>query len=188
MRYLIRFIDFTSSLVGLILLSPFILVIYVLCLFDTKSPLFLQQRVGKRQRTFTLIKFRTMATTTKSLPSHMVSNQAITKLGKYLRHYKLDELPQLINVINGDMSLVGPRPCLPTQEELIRLRDEHGVFDVKPGITGLAQVNNVDMSQPDKLVALEAQMITDFNVGAYLQFIWQTITGKGSGDAAVIKD
>src|SRR5690606_28614734 len=109
-----------------------------------KSAIFTQVRVGKNMRPFTLIKFRTMKMDTLSVASHLAPIDSITKLGKFLRKTKLDELPQLFNVIKGDMSLVGPRPNLFNQEELIAEREKLGVYDVRPGITGKAQIMNID--------------------------------------------
>src|SRR5690606_33490931 len=109
---MIRLFDFIFALLGLALLSPFMIIIYVAGLFDTGSPLFLQERVGKNLKPFTLVKFRTMQINTHSVASHLASRSAVTKLGQILRRTKLDELPQLWNVLIGDMSLVGPRPNL----------------------------------------------------------------------------
>ncbi len=109
-------------------------------MFDTGSSIFVQTRVGKNKKVFKLIKFRTMSVETKSVASHLASNASITKLGNFLCKTKIDELPQLINVLKGEMSLVGPRPNLFNQEELIKERDALGVYDVLPGVIGLAQV------------------------------------------------
>jgi lipopolysaccharide/colanic/teichoic acid biosynthesis glycosyltransferase len=122
-----------------------------LVFFDTGSPVFVQTRVGRNKKPFQLIKSRTTSVETKSVASHLANNASITKLGSFLRKTKIDELPQLINVVKGDMSLVGPRPNLFNQEELLAERDSRGVYDVLPGITGLAQVNNIDMSTPELL-------------------------------------
>ena len=145
---MIRLIDFLAALFGLLLLWPLLMVVTIIGLFDTGSPIFIQTRVGKYKKPFKLIKFRTMSVETKSVASHLASNASITKLGNVLRKTKIDELPQLINVLKGEMSLVGPRPNLFNQEELIKERDALGVYDVLPGVTGLAQVQNIDMSTP----------------------------------------
>lgn len=179
---MLRFLDIVFSLLGLICGFPVLIVIYIIGLFDTGSPLFLQQRVGRNLRSFTLVKFRTMKVDTASVASHLASTASITKLGGFLRKTKLDELPQLWNVLKGEMSLVGPRPNLFNQEELIAARQAHGVYNVRPGITGLAQVNEIDMSTPDLLAETDAKMIAEMSVGNYFKFILQTITGKGAGD------
>lgn len=184
MKFLIRTADFIFSFFGLIVLSPIFLLIVIICFFDTRSPFFLQTRVGRHQKPFTLIKFRTMSPDTQSVASHLAPKNAITKVGGFLRKTKLDELPQLINVLTGSISLVGPRPCLPNQEELVQLRSSKNIFDIKPGITGLAQINNIDMSDPKVLVEYESKMIAEFSFFSYLKFIVLTALGKGSGDAA----
>ncbi|MFO4655962.1 sugar transferase [Vibrio cholerae] len=178
----IRFLDFIFALVGLLLLWPVLLIVCILGYFDTGSPIFCQQRVGKNQRPFTLIKFRTMSKNTASVATHLVGASSVTKLGQFLRKTKLDELPQLINVLKGEMSLVGPRPCLFNQQDLIVERESRGVFTVLPGITGLAQVNEVDMSTPVKLAELDQQMIQTLNLKNYFTYIIQTVLGKGAGD------
>lgn len=164
------------------LLWPVFVVICILGYFDTGSPVFRQTRVGKNQQPFTLIKFRTMPVETKSVATHLVGASSVTKLGSFLRKTKLDELPQLINVVKGEMSLVGPRPCLFNQQELIDARQEKGVFDVRPGITGLAQVNEIDMSTPELLAEWDERMISSMSIRAYFTYIIQTVSGKGSGD------
>ncbi|MEJ2767025.1 sugar transferase [Photobacterium sp. MCCC 1A19761] len=179
---LTRMIDFSLALVGLIVLAPVMGVVYILGKFDTGQPVFRQERVGRHLQPFTLVKFRTMPVETASVATHLVQASSVTKLGSFLRKTKLDELPQLINVLRGEMSLVGPRPCLFNQQELIDARDKLGVLDVLPGITGLAQVNGVDMSEPQKLAVLDAEMIRSFSLSLYFKLILQTAIGKGAGD------
>lgn len=184
---MLRFLDLVFSMAGLVLGTPVLLVIYFVGLIDTGSPLFRQERVGRNQRTFTLLKFRTMRTDTASVASHLVDASAVTTLGAFLRRTKLDELPQLWNVFKGEMSLVGPRPCLFNQTELIGERASRGVFDVKPGITGLAQVNNIDMSTPKLLAETDAQMLKELTLYAYFKYIFMTVGGKGSGDVVKLR-
>ena len=180
---MIRILDFFSALVGLLLLWPILLVVVIIGLFDTGSPVFIQTRVGKDKRPFKLIKFRTMSVETQSVASHLASNASITKLGGFLRKTKIDELPQLINVLKGEMSLVGPRPNLFNQEELIKERDALDVYGVLPGVTGLAQVKNIDMSTPKLLAETDRKMIDSLTVKDYVKYIIMTVTGSGSGDA-----
>ncbi len=177
-----RLLDFIAAFIGLILTSPILLIVIVVGFCDTGSPVFTQKRVGKNQKPFTLIKFRTMSVDTKSVASHLASTASITKMGGFLRKTKIDELPQLINVLKGEMSLVGPRPCLFNQEELIEERESRGVFEVLPGITGLAQVNEIDMSTPKLLAEWDQRMIREFSLSDYFRYILMTATGKGSGD------
>ncbi|RAS52736.1 lipopolysaccharide/colanic/teichoic acid biosynthesis glycosyltransferase [Vibrio diazotrophicus] len=179
---MIRWLDFIFSLVGLLLLWPVLLAVCVIGFFDTGSPLFFQTRVGRFQRPFTLIKFRTMPVETASVATHLVGKSSVTKLGGFLRKTKLDELPQLINVLKGEMSLVGPRPCLFNQAELIAEREARGVYQARPGITGLAQVNEIDMSTPKKLAEWDARMLSDLTLKHYFLYIVQTALGKGAGD------
>lgn len=179
---MIRLLDCTFSFFGLVFGAPVFFVIYSIGLFDTGSPIFRQKRVGRNQKPFTLVKFRTMSVDTASVASHLASTASITKMGGFLRKTKLDELPQLWNVLKGEMSLVGPRPGLFNQEELTAARESKGVFDVRPGITGLAQVNDIDMSTPELLAKTDAKMISELSLANYFRFILQTVTGKGSGD------
>ena len=179
----VRFFDFVLSLLGLVLLTPAFLILTIIIYFDNRSPFFIQERMGFHKKPFLLVKFRTMTVDTESKASHLVPQTSITRLGRVLRKLKLDELPQLLNVLKGDMSLVGPRPNLLNQEELIYLRDNYGVYEVKPGITGLAQINNVDMSTPYDLAKLDAEMISNFSLKNYIYFIYCTLVGKGRGDA-----
>jgi lipopolysaccharide/colanic/teichoic acid biosynthesis glycosyltransferase len=135
---MIRFFDLFFSALGLLLGWPALLLIALIGMWDTGSPIFRQQRVGRFQKPFILLKFRTMRPGTASVATHLVSNSAVTPFGRFLRRTKLDELPQLWNVLKGEMSLVGPRPCLFNQHELIEARVRKGVFNARPGITGLA--------------------------------------------------
>lgn len=180
---MIRLIDFLAAFFGLLLLWPILIIVSIIGFFDTGSPIFIQTRVGKQKRPFMLIKFRTMSKDTASVASHLASNAAITKFGSFLRKTKIDELPQLINVLKGEMSLVGPRPSLFNQEELIAERDALGVYHVLPGITGLAQVQNIDMSTPKLLAQTDKQMIDTLTLSRYFKYILMTATGSGSGDA-----
>lgn len=179
---MLRVFDFLFSLLGLVCGFPVLLIIYVVGLFDTGSPLFFQERVGRNQKPFTLVKFRTMKLDTASVASHLASSASITQLGGFLRKTKLDELPQLWNVLKGEMSLVGPRPGLFNQAELTAERDKQNVFSVRPGITGLAQVNNIDMSTPKLLAETDRKMIDTLNITNYFKYILMTVTGSGSGD------
>ena len=181
---MLRFFDVIFSLLGLTFGAPVLLVIYLAGLFDTGSPLFRQERVGRNQKPFTLVKFRTMRVGTASVASHLADANAITPMGHFLRRTKLDELPQLWNVLWGDMSLVGPRPGLFSQQELLQERQQHGVFKVRPGITGLAQVTGIDMSTPELLAQIDAKMLADLGVVTYFRYIIQTVLGRGQGDAA----
>ncbi|AQM68229.1 MULTISPECIES: sugar transferase [Vibrio harveyi group] len=180
---MIRLIDFLAAFFGLLFLWPVLLIVTIIGLFDTGSPIFVQERVGRNKKPFKLIKFRTMSVETKSVASHLASNASITKLGGFLRKTKIDELPQLINVVKGEMSLVGPRPNLFNQEELIAERDAVGVYNVLPGITGLAQVQNIDMSTPALLAKTDREMIDSLTLKSYFKYIMMTATGSGSGDA-----
>jgi len=179
---LIRTADFLAALFGLILLSPFILIIAAILFIEHRKPFFIQERVGKDQKLFTLIKFRSMSPKAANLPTHEISADLITKTGKFIRATKLDELPQLWNVLKGEMSLVGPRPGLPNQPELTAARDKLGVFEVRPGITGLAQVSGIDMSTPELLAQTDARMIAEMSVRNYFKYIFLTVIGRGKGD------
>ena len=179
---MIRFFDFCFSFFGLLFLWPVGLVLYVIGLFDTGSPIFKQERVGKNQKPFNLYKFRTMKVGTQSVASHLASTASITPFGSFLRRTKLDELPQLWNVLWGDMSLVGPRPNLFNQTELITERESRGVYNALPGITGLAQINEIDMSTPKELAIKDAEMLESLTVGDYFGYIFATVGGKGQGD------
>ena len=179
---MLRLFDLTLAVAGLILTSPLLVILMIVGLFDTGSPMFRQTRVGRNKKPFTLLKFRTMRPETAHVATHLADASAVTALGKFLRRTKFDELPQLWNVLKGEMSLVGPRPCLFNQQELIEARERLGVFHARPGITGLAQVNDIDMSTPELLAETDARMLASLGVKHYFRYILMTVTGKGSGD------
>jgi O-antigen biosynthesis protein WbqP len=179
---LTRSFDILFSFTGLVVLSPILLVLMIIGYFDSGSPIFRQQRVGKGKQPFRLMKFRSMHVNSPSVATHLASASSITPFGSFLRKSKLDELPQLWNVFVGDMSLVGPRPNLFSQDELIYERDSRGVYSVRPGITGAAQINKIDMSTPQLLAETDAKMIQAFNTLGYFKFIFLTVFGKGFGD------
>jgi lipopolysaccharide/colanic/teichoic acid biosynthesis glycosyltransferase len=179
---MIRVLDILFAALGLLLGMPLLLLLCLIGWIDMGSPLFLQSRVGRFRKPFVLVKFRTMKPDTASVATHLADTSAITTLGRFLRRTKLDELPQLWNVLKGEMSLVGPRPCLFSQEELIEERALRGVFDVRPGITGFAQLKGIDMSVPKLLAETDAGMIREFSVGAYFSCLVMTALGKGTGD------
>lgn len=171
---LIRLVDIVFAGLGLVVLIPvFILVIFFVYL-ENGSPIFLQQRVGKNQKPFTLFKIRTMPVGTISRPSHITDMSELTRLGLWLRRTKVDELPQLLNVLAGSMSIVGPRPCLLSQEDLIAARDRRGVFSVRPGLTGLSQLQNIDMSDIELLAETDEKLIKTLNFLFYIRLIFLT--------------
>jgi len=179
---LLRVFDFLFSLIGIIFGFPVLVVIFLIGLFDTGSPLFIQKRFGRDRRAFKLVKFRTMSRDTASMATHLVSQSSVTRFGKFLRKTKLDELPQLWNVLKGDMSLVGPRPNLESQVNLIMERSKRNIYSVRPGITGLAQILGVDMSRPELLAETDERMISEMSFQNYLKFIILTLVGRGAGD------
>ena len=177
-----RIFDVLLSILGLAISAPVMFLLIILCWLDSRSPIFCQIRVGRQLKPFHLFKFRTMRPSTTSVATHLVDPTSITKIGNFLRRTKLDELPQLWNVLRGEMSLVGPRPCLFNQEILIIERIKRDVFDVRPGITGLAQINGIDMSTPKMLAEVDATMIKNMNLLNYFFYIIKTILGSGRGD------
>jgi lipopolysaccharide/colanic/teichoic acid biosynthesis glycosyltransferase len=172
---MIRIFDLIFSLIGLIFLTPLIIFIYLIGLFDNGSPLFIQKRVGINLDLFLLVKFRTMPIDTKSLGTHLTKNVKLTRYGYFLRRTKLDEIPQLLNVFLGQMSFVGPRPCLLNQKRLINERKKRGIFKVRPGITGLAQISGINMKTPKLLSKTDLKMIKKMSLSNYFYYIYRTI-------------
>ena len=180
--FLFRLLDFGIGLIGLCLTIPVMFFITLVYFFIGGKPFFFQSRLGQNQVAFTIIKFRSMAPNTAAVRTHLANPEDVTIFGSLLRRTKLDELPQLINVLKGDMSLVGPRPGLPSDITLKDLRQEQGVFDVRPGITGLSQIMGIDMSKPELLARTDALMIEEMSVLNYFKYIILTILGAGGGD------
>lgn len=172
---MIRVFDFFFSLIGLIFLLPLIIVIFFIGLFENGSPLFIQKRVGYNLKPFLLIKFRTMPLNVRSAGTHLIKNIQLSSFGIFLRRTKIDEIPQLLNVFIGDMSLVGPRPCLFNQRKLINERKKRGVFKVRPGITGLAQISGVNMQTSTYLAKIDQKMNKSMNLYNYFYYIIKTI-------------
>lgn len=171
------------GLAGLLAALPFIAVAIVLIRFTSPGPaIFAQKRIGLKGREFTCYKLRTMAANTRQAATHEISADSVTGIGRILRKTKLDELPQLYNVLVGEMSLVGPRPCLPVQEELIREREARGVLEILPGITGLGQVRGIDMSDPVRLAECDAEYLAKRSFGYDIRLLWYTLLGAGRED------
>lgn len=184
-----RIIDFLLSLVATIVLSP-VLLILVLCIkLDSPGPvLFRQKRVGKNKEHFEIYKFRTMRTDTpKDMPTHMLADpeQYITKTGKILRKTSLDELPQLFNILKGQMAIVGPRPALWNQYDLIAERDKYGANDILPGLTGWAQINGRDELEIPVKAKLDGEYVEKLGFGMDVKCFFATITSVLKHDGVV---
>jgi O-antigen biosynthesis protein WbqP len=139
------------------------------------NPLFVQSRVGRGRRPFKMLKLRTMLVGTPDAPTHLVLPDRVTATGRLMRRFKVDELPQIWNVLAGSMSFVGPRPCLPCQSEVIAEREARGIFAVKPGITGPAQVAGIDMSTPRALACADAICVEPWRLGSDLTILEATL-------------
>lgn len=179
-HFLKRVIDFILSLIGLIVLSPVFIILCIWIKLDSKGPIFFRQkRVGKNKKHFNILKFRTMyIDTPKDMPTHMLSNpdQYITKAGKFLRKTSLDELPQIINILKGEMAIIGPRPALWNQDDLIAQRDKYGANDIKPGLTGWAQINGRDELEIDVKAALDGEYVRRMSFPFDVKCFFGTIT------------
>ena len=182
-----RLFDVLSASAGLMALWPIIGLCMLAVRLSSQGPaLFAHTRVGRHGQPFTLYKLRTMERGTAVLPTHEVRAYAVTPIGRFLRRWKLDELPQLVNVLRGDMSLVGPRPCLPTQTELIAARRQTGALMVRPGITGLAQVRGIDMSNPVRLAEVDGRYAQSQTFLGDLKILVHTLKGHGMGVDRVV--
>lgn len=182
-RVTTRLIDLAFAVLVVLALGWFLVVLWTLIRLESRGPgIFAQARIGRGGEIFTCYKFRTMYLGTQQAGTHEVVATSITRIGRLLRATKLDELPQLINIFRNEISLVGPRPGLPVQEELATLRVDHGVLTMKPGITGYAQIQNVDMSDPLKLAILDAQYKAIRSIPLNLRIILATLMGRGQGD------
>ena len=179
-----RAFDLVGAAIGLIVASPLILILLVLIRRGSDGPgIFSQERIGREGARFRCHKLRTMFADTPNVPSHNAASTQITPIGRMLRASKLDELPQLWNVLKGEMSFVGPRPCLPSQTLLIEERRKRGVLACRPGITGLAQINDIDMSDPIKLADKDEEYTKTQSLGGDMVILLRTVLGgAGSGD------
>ena len=181
-----RIFDISSSFFLFFLLCPFFLVIFLLIFFTSKGPvIYWSKRVGKYNKIFNMPKFRTMYLDAPELASHLLNTpqKFLTPAGLWLRKLSLDEIPQIWSIFIGNMSFVGPRPALFNQYDLIEERDLRGVYSVRPGITGLAQIKKIDMSTPHVLALTDAKMVNELSVFNYFKIIFLTISGKGFGDS-----
>ena len=172
-----RVFDFTASLVAVILLSPLFLVVSVLILVTDGAPvLFRQERVGKDNKIFTVYKFRTMRNGIGDIATSELSDadEKITKTGRFLRLTSIDELPQLFNILNGTMSIVGPRPLIPAEKEIRELREQYGVYSVLPGITGLAQINGRDNIDDKTKALLDKEYVEKQSFKFDIEIIFKT--------------
>lgn len=168
---------------GLVVAVPIIGIVALIVIITSRGPaIFSQTRIGKHQKPFVCYKLRTMQQSTPEAATHQVDSAMVTPIGRLLRATKLDELPQLYNVVKGDMAFVGPRPCLPSQTELIEARARRGVYELLPGITGIAQVRGVDMSEPERLAAVDAEYLTTNHWWIDCKIVMATILGSGFGD------
>jgi len=184
-----RLIDIILSLLGLIILSPIFLILIIAIKIDSKGPvLFKQKRVGIHKSYFNILKFRTMRVDTpKDIPTHMLENpdQWITKVGKFLRKTSLDELPQMINILKGEMSIIGPRPALWNQYDLIEERDKYGANDVRPGLTGWAQINGRDELPIEVKAQLDGEYVEKMSFWMDVKCFFKTIISVIKSDGVV---
>lgn len=180
-----RIFDVAICLVLAIPTAVIVGIASIVVALDTRgNPLFRQRRVGKGGIDFEILKLRTMDVATPHLASHEVGAAAITSSGRVIRRLKIDELPQLVNVLTGAMSLVGPRPCLPSQTDVIQERARLGVSELVPGITGPAQIAGIDMSDPKRLALADADYLRPWSMTTDLLLLARTVRGEGTGDAA----
>jgi O-antigen biosynthesis protein WbqP len=174
-----RFYDFILALIGLIVLSPLFILLMILIKIDSKGPiLFKQKRIGRNKKHFYILKFRTMRVDTpKDTPTHMLENPEkwITKMGKFLRKTSLDEIPQIINILKGDMSIIGPRPALWNQYDLVEERDKYRVHDLYPGLTGYAQINGRDELSISDKAKLDGYYVQKVNFCLDIRIFFNTI-------------
>ena len=188
-KYIKRLIDIILSFLGIVVLSPLFLVLCVAIKIDSRGPIFFaQKRFGKGKKFFNILKFRTMyIDTPKDMPTHLLTNpeQYITKVGKFLRKTSLDELPQLLNIFVGHMSIIGPRPALWNQEDLIELRDKYGANDVTPGLTGWAQINGRDELELDVKAKLDGEYVEKLSFVFDEQCFFGTVTSVLKQDGVI---
>ena len=187
--YMKRGIDFILSLLGLVVLAPVFLLLIIAIKVDSPGPvLFRQKRVGIHKTHFSILKFRTMRIDTpKDMPTHLLQNpeQYITKVGKFLRKTSLDELPQIVNILKGDMAIVGPRPALWNQYDLIEERDKYGANDIRPGLTGWAQINGRDELEIPVKARFDGEYVEKMGLKMDLRCFFGTFISVLRGDGVV---
>lgn len=184
-----RSADIVISAAGLVVVAPLIVVLVIVIRLTSPGPGILRQtRIGRDARPFTFLKLRSMRAETLTTATHAANRADITPVGRFLRASKLDELPQLWNVLKGEMSLVGPRPCLPLQSELIEARRRRDVLALRPGITGLAQVMGVDMSDPERLAAIDARYAATQSMSTDLRILVATFSRRALKDRTIAPD
>ena len=188
-KYIKRIIDVILSFFGLVFLSWLFLILMIAIKLDSKGPVFFKQRrIGYRKKEFKILKFRTMRTDTpKDMPTHLLQNpdSYITKVGRFLRKTSLDELPQIINILVGDMSIIGPRPALWNQYDLIAERDRYGANDVVPGLTGWAQINGRDELEIPVKAALDGEYVEKLSFAFDMKCFFGTIKSVLKRDGVV---
>lgn len=183
-----KIVDLSFAVSIIVLFCWLFVLLAILVKLSSKGPaIFAQTRVGKAGTEFTCYKFRTMAFGTKNAATHQVDAANITVVGNFLRKSKLDELPQVWNILKNEMSLIGARPCLPVQAELVEKRQNFGILDDLPGITGWAQINDIDMSNPDILSKKEAEYLALRTLVLDWKILLATVIGKGNGDRVARK-
>lgn len=188
-RTVMRIIDLIISITVIVIFSWLLLLIAIWIKLESKGPaIFRQERIGLNAKTFTCYKFRTMYIDTQDLASHMVSASQITKCGQFLRKTKLDELPQVWNILFNEMAFVGPRPCLESQKQLIKERNQRNILTIKPGITGWSQINGIDMSDPVILAQSDAVYLSHRSILFDIKIMILTFLGKGMGDRVKLKN
>ena len=178
-KYIKRCIDIALSVCGLIVLSPVFLILIAAIKLDSKGPvLFKQKRVGKGRKYFNILKFRTMRIDAPhNIPTHELENpdMYITRAGRFLRKYSLDELPQMLNIVSGTMSIIGPRPALWNQYDLLDERDKYGANDIKPGLTGLAQIRGRDELPIEEKARLDGEYVKNMSLAFDIRMFFGTI-------------
>ena len=174
-----RFFDIFLSILTILVFLPLYIIIAILVKFSSKGPIFFKQkRIGKNKKIFNILKFRTMRINTpKDVPTHMLENPDvyITKIGRFLRKTSLDEIPQVFNIFVGQMSIVGPRPALWNQDDLVVERDKYHANDIKPGLSGLAQCNGRDKLQITEKARLDGEYVKRFNIWFDISIIFKTL-------------
>ena len=188
-KFIKNAIDIFLSFLACVVLSPFYLLIMLAIKIDSKGPVFFKQkRIGKNKTEFNILKFRTMRIDTPhDMPTHLLENpeQYITKVGKFLRKTSLDELPQIFNILAGQMSIIGPRPALWNQYDLIAERDKYGANDIKPGLTGWAQINGRDELEIEVKARLDGEYVERMSLGFDIKCFFGTIVSVLKSDGVV---